>query len=710
MSHATVSFIILVIMLPIFGCSGSGIPTEPESASNQTQTGNNDREGAELSHFVFATTRFEYDAGGEKLIVVPLHSAWVHYNVTPFITPPNCTDCITVELLWHDPVAKSAEVKITLRNPSPLTAYDVRGMMYGGLGLRVLDSDGFTKLFAPQPGAVAAFLAYAIEKPDADFTPGYSSERTYSLTYEDFTDLAIDFVVEGSFPNHCREPAIVRVYDIDDDELTIWGGTATITIEAIDRQDNLAAIVAGAPDIFDGNLPLTDVGNNLYRIEFSNENFTPAGVHPVVFTSWSYDDPNNLAIGQVAFVEVKTAPYEDTFYGSGHPMEGVNTRRNNRSNYLLPTSLTGDDHVEIPMGNYGTVQDFVVSEDERLYLSRRFYEGYCGGPNADYVENFKMWVFDFGDDFGVKNAGGIELVLTIDGIYTISRSDNSSWSYGPLDPSVHINRHSSMILYDWPAVHTMVSYGWGRDYEYIGPDTYWGSWDAPRFHHFLPLPGGRVVTAHRKENWNVPFLGLWDENFELSWETEFSESITGFAFDGDDAVIYAATGEGLYCYDWGFTEKWNSNSTYPDFTNNLPVIADDGGVLGCFDGVLRRIEPDGTPGPQVDCGAYMRPCILMDGTIAVITDSTIKYFDSQLSYLDEIPLPSGADTGHMYGRPPLADAADNMALYNGAGLYVIDKDGNILDQHAFDTNIHHIRLGPEHLFVVLDYAIYRFPN
>lgn len=247
---------------------------------------------------------------------------------------------------------------------------------------------------------------------------------------------------------------------------------------------------------------------------------------------------------------------------------------------------------------------------------------------------------------------------------------------------------------------------WGGDtpLEFGDPEFRW-------FTRMLPIPEGRLlVSFSRGANGPKSLVQLLDETFEVIKEYELTEPVSGFALNTINADTYIAAGAGLYCYDSSFEEKWDTTSTVPVFTDDIPVITDDSGILGCLGGTLRRIEQDGTPGPEKSCGARLRPAILNDGTIAVITDLNIKFFDGDLNQTGELPLPSGPGTGSGYSRPPLVDAGDNMALFAGVELYIIDIDGNILAQRTFESEVREIRLGPEHLFVALDYEIYRFPS
>ena len=236
-----------------------------------------------------------------------------------------------------------------------------------------------------------------------------------------------------------------------------------------------------------------------------------------------------------------------------------------------------------------------------------------------------------------------------------------------------------------------------------------GDGEHMRFHHLLPLPSGGLFTAHSRSSWDKPeYIGLLDENLVETGEIDLGGEVTGMAYDSAARQVYVAAGKGLYCYDLGLSQKWNSTSDYWEFTGDIPVIADDGGILGIYLGQLRRYGPDGKAGPHVLCFGHLRPAILNDGTIVVISDSTLKFFDEDIIETGEIPLPSSEDTGSQYTRPPLIDAEDNMALFAGDTLYIIDRDGNVIAERTFDSDIREIRLGPEHLFVALDYEIYRF--
>lgn len=446
-------FIVIFTSAILYGCSGGGTVTSPgdenpapgnNSPPDGNPPNNDEPEEPVYTHFLFGAAQFEFN--GSEITRVTQNSAQTHYNLTDPLSPPLCPDCITIEQLWHNEVAQSIGLSISLRNPSEFTFYDVRGIIRGGEGLRLVDSDGFTDLFSPEPVGHNPYLMYCLEKPDIDFTPDYTDTRAYSLTYEELTDLNFKLIVEGSYPGHCEEPAILRVVSVDDENLNVWGGAASITVKAIDRQDDILGLIAAAPDLWDDVKDLQHISGNEYKVDFTNEKFAPAGSYRVIFSAWSHD-PDELLITQVAFVEINNpspASIED-FLGEGHPIEGVNYHRNNRSPYLLPAVLAGDDSIApFTHGQHSlhTVDKkfstMVVDSDERLYIGRSLYD-YDGYEDANGEGNetttCDLWSFYFDGDWGGSQSGGKEIINTTVGVFSLETTYYRSWSYATMGPS-----------------------------------------------------------------------------------------------------------------------------------------------------------------------------------------------------------------------------------------------------------------------------------
>jgi len=711
-------FSLAVIFAVSSGCGGSGGEISI------------DQDGTMYSHFLFGAVKFKLV--NDNIVVEKSHQGSVHYNLTDPLSEPLCPECITVKQSWHNKETHSIGLSISIQNPGKLTFYDVRGIIKGGPGLRLLENDGFTDLFSPEPKTMNPFLSYCSEKPDTDFPPNHMSMRVFSLTYETPSDVDATLIIEGSFPGHCEEPAIVRLVSVDDENLEMMGGEGVATVEAIDRQGDLSGLVAGCPKLWDGSRKLTQLEGDKYKIAFANENHASPGIYQIVFTAWS-NDSEHLPISQTASVELKPSDEADAYLGGGHPIEGVNYRRNNRSACDLhpsATSLNSLDTVSpfyVDEVNDVKYHDFVIGEDEKLYVGQHRYHDDTWGDSitgAGTIEDtYALQSFYFDEPFGERFQGGKEVILTTSGVFT--NYYRYYWDY-------------SWYLYKYPyAGHQVKKFEWAltkcTEWEWPGnnnmsiSESYtvvsdimlgqlpwasniWGDIESRRFSHFFPLPDGRVLVAVTRSD-DIPpkYLQVLDENLQVIKELELAGEVAGYAFDSKLGAIYVSTTAGLYAFNWALQPKWDTVSTKPDFADDIPVLTDDGGILGCHGGILCRIEPDGTVGPGVNCSAATRPAILNDGTVAVICDSTINFFDEELNSTGEIPLPDPS-LANLYMKPPLIDAKDNMVLSAGRWLFIIDRMGNGIDAyyHIDDMDFRDVRIGPQHLFAACDYEIIRF--
>ncbi len=423
-------------------------------------------------------------------------------------------------------------------------------------------------------------------------------------------------------------------------------------------------------------------------------------------------------------------PASQSYLGYGHPIEGVNNRRNNRSQYLLPQSLDRDEKIDEPFDQdypyTKGVSELVIDGDEQIFLGR--YDG--GGQTLQNGygghSRYQLFSFRFGDGFGDEKTGGRDIVLTNDRVYTTSyKNDSSQYSdmgYG----SSSSHRWSYLLEYDpWPVLAYEVSTYWGR-YSWFNTHSFssgggkYGNWDGRFFDTIFPLPNGNLLISYKRPRCTYVWKGLQllDDELDLIDGVWLGADITGSAYDENTSRIYTTTDmpEGtiggarhLYCFDTDLTKLWDADSLWKNFSEWLPVIDDEGGVVGVYNSFLRRIDPDGINGQIIKCGAQTRPAILNDGTIAVICETYLKYFDTELNEIARFPLPSGPESGKEASHAPLVDALDNMALILGPHLCIVDREGNVIAQRTFEDDIKIIRLGPEHLFVALDYAIYRFP-
>ncbi len=425
----------------------------------------------------------------------------------------------------------------------------------------------------------------------------------------------------------------------------------------------------------------------------------------------------------------KINEHENSSLGGGHPVDGVNYRRNNRSPYLLPLTLALSEHViifEEEFNGSKEINDFMLNRQEDLFIGymdsygQTVLDGYSG--NTEH----KLTLLSFGGTVKEGHPGGKDILLTANSIYTtsLSRSENtlnagfyhsnkSQWTY-------------KIIRYErWPNIYSeMKRHGYKSDSYHQGhigfrpPAVDEGDNKKWRNARIFPLPDGHLLVSVTTDKYSARVIKLSNDLKETATECLLKFPVRGFTLNEQNGKVYVLTSIGneissegcLYCLNQDLDIEWSTQDSWGSFGLSAPVVDNKAGILGCSHGAIRHINSNGSNAIEKICGAQTQPAILNDGTIAVICDSQIKFFNTNLRLLREAELPGGPGSGVNYNEPPLVDAHDNMAIFTGQNLYVINRDGNTLTKRSFDGDIRKIRLGPEHLFVALDYAIYRFPN
>ena len=396
------------------------------------------------------------------------------------------------------------------------------------------------------------------------------------------------------------------------------------------------------------------------------------------------------------------------FLGYGHPIEGVNYARNNRSPNAVSIPLPAGESVAPPWEPDEELHDILIDDNERIFMG-----SYMAVPGPWYSitwEGYYSWLFDFGGDFGGKQAGGFNGLCHENGYTTVGNQTSTDTVGGHGDYSGSSTTKQTLIDYSLGfASEASIedSYGW------IFVDGYYNTGDfetARRFLDVLTLPDERVITGFTRNTSGENSLAVQclDQNLETLIEHNLNGEAKGTAFDEITGNIYIRAGAVLHCYDFDFEELWNTDGLLPDFSGGLPVIADNGTVLGCANSKLIGISPDGVLVGEVVCDAVYRPALMNDGAICVVSMSNVLFFDENLNKIDEFPLPTGPDSGTDFGGPPLIDNNDNLILIHGSELYFVDTSGNVLDLVTFESPIRKVRLGQNHLYVALQHEIWRF--
>jgi len=198
-------FILLLALISLSCAGGQPIessPAIPDNAEHGPQ------------YQLWLAGQFAWDEAQGTLVFVPARAIEGHYDVWPMLNPPDCYDCVTVNVTYHDPTSKTLIADVTLKNPTPLAGWFVRGLVIpdAGTALQLLGPDGwwhpadFGDDTPPAP-----FMIFAKNKPDWKFGPAEAHAATYTFRYGKLSDF-----------NKCSYRVIVR-FPKNPGEVTLIG-------------------------------------------------------------------------------------------------------------------------------------------------------------------------------------------------------------------------------------------------------------------------------------------------------------------------------------------------------------------------------------------------------------------------------------------------------------------------------------------------------
>ncbi len=259
----------MLIIAFLLGCSTGGNPVQPPDRPVREYVTDGTGEGRSL----WAYVNIEYDRASGEFIVTEKRSIEVHVNVKPFILPPNCYDCIGITLLSANPYTQTYNFRIKLKNPTVLTAYDVRGIVIldPAKNHQLLNADGYTTLWDDGPApATNPFRMYATSQPNHQF----GSMQVHKVDYEMLVptgNFSIDYAVDASYPGNCKEPYEIVVPD-EPPKFDPYGAQAVnIDFTVNDWQSDVEQVWVEASSMgYSDLIPAAYIGPGQYRATFSN--------------------------------------------------------------------------------------------------------------------------------------------------------------------------------------------------------------------------------------------------------------------------------------------------------------------------------------------------------------------------------------------------------------------------------------------------------
>ena len=234
--------------LATVGCSGAkGDSVLP---NNEPLIQPSEKE-AQAGRVLWGMWQFTFNESTGELTPIPLREAYAHFDITPMLLPPNCSDCVEI-FIWHlDPVTHILDVDVTLKNPTAITGYDVRGILYtDDYGHELLYPDDWTGLWDIAGGQVInPFKAFAKQMPNRAFGPSQEYMEKYLIhmpTPPHYSGMR--FAVDASWPGNCKEPCEITNFWQEGIYDTV-GSKGKIYVDVTDWQEDVNKVTLSAPQI-----------------------------------------------------------------------------------------------------------------------------------------------------------------------------------------------------------------------------------------------------------------------------------------------------------------------------------------------------------------------------------------------------------------------------------------------------------------------------
>jgi outer membrane protein assembly factor BamB len=249
---AIVGIIILGLIALWAGCSMSrGGVTSPETPGTQTTDGLAQGEDA-----LWGVYHINVDIDAMAVDISQLRASEFHVNVTDYILPPLCSNCVTGEIVGFDPITRVLTLNISLHNNTEYYAYDVRGILFLSeeKGHDLANPDGYTKrLDKSDPKDINPYIIWKEGGEAWQFPGGETLTEEVQVVMPTPMSFAIDFAVVASFPVHSKDPMEIEETVIDG-VFHDTGWLADVRVKVHDWQDDVSCVYIDLSPFGPGNI------------------------------------------------------------------------------------------------------------------------------------------------------------------------------------------------------------------------------------------------------------------------------------------------------------------------------------------------------------------------------------------------------------------------------------------------------------------------
>ncbi len=192
-------YLIILILIPIaIGCSRS--PIAPDSVPGVTGLAQQ-----ASGHICWGKWSIQIDPENGIASATPMRDSSAHVDVTWFLEPPQCPDCLQIIITGFDPVERIADITMVLRNPTEFTGYDVKAII-SNYGLKeFLEPDAYADFYTDGT-TWDPYYIFAEDEEDHEFGPDESHAIGFQLRFPPGSSTNATVTVDASWPGPQDEP------------------------------------------------------------------------------------------------------------------------------------------------------------------------------------------------------------------------------------------------------------------------------------------------------------------------------------------------------------------------------------------------------------------------------------------------------------------------------------------------------------------------
>ena len=214
------------------------------------------------------------------------------------------------------------DITLTINNVSPWTVHDVCIVFEDLYGKTVTNPDSYIDIFGPND--VDPFIAFRKEDPNRAFPPGIDTEQLF-LKFPSGSSPLVRYFIIAHIGGNTGGVYELRDWNVNG-QLTSGGGSATISVRALDHQNDVTSVIADTTPFTGGSTSLTKSADpEVWEATISNTAHAPAGDYTIMVNSTSPSTPTyktynyftitvSAGTSKIHSVKFVAKPTEDTWY------------------------------------------------------------------------------------------------------------------------------------------------------------------------------------------------------------------------------------------------------------------------------------------------------------------------------------------------------------------------------------------------------------